>query len=271
MHWSNHLKKASLTLAVAAAVAVLGSAFRARAAVIKWGRATDISGDANVSTAGTLVSAYSFYGGSPIVSPVVNGVTFMGLAVANGNLTTFPGGAITSSGGMTSFSNFNNSSGAYGAPPTFPASFSSEYQSLLTAAFFSSAPADPLILTLKKLKPGREYQFEVWVNDARSLAAGRTEKVGGKVGNSVTLAYYTGKLGAGQVVLGIFTADSTGHQVITFTGIGPTSPQVNAFQLRTIPAPGNPDQAKKDVHVSGVVLSPANVTGNRPRAKNPVK
>ena len=229
MHWSNHLKKASLTLAVAATVAVLGSAFSARAAVIKWGRATDISGDANVSTAGTLVSAYSCYGGSPSVSPVVNGVKFTGLASG-----TSPDGTITSSGGVTSFSNYNNSNGAYGAPPRFPSNFSHNYQALLNSAFFSSTTADPLAFTLDDLTPGTKYQFEVWVNDMRNLAASRTEKVSDGAGNSVTLAYHTGTLNAGQFVLGTFTADSTGHQVITFTGIGNTSPQINAFQLRAI-------------------------------------
>lgn len=72
------------------------------ASVITWGTPTDVSGDANVSTAGTLVSAYSFYGTTPIVSPVVNGVTFTGLDMT-GSTTPFAGGTIASPGGMYSY------------------------------------------------------------------------------------------------------------------------------------------------------------------------
>ena len=198
------------------------------ASVITWGSPTDVSGDANVSTAGTLVSAYSFTADSTPPSPVVNGVTFTGLSAANSNTSvTFSGDTIASSGGMASF-------GSFGAP----SGFSSAYQTLLTSAYYSKASADPLTLTLNNLTPGTNYQFEVWANDARSLAAGRTETVSGSPSDSVTLAYHTGTLGAGQFVLGTFTGDSTGSQVITLAGIGSTGPQINAFQLReSVPVP----------------------------------
>ena len=251
MHWVNNLKKASLTLAVAASVVVLGSAFGVRAATIKWGRVTDVSGDANVSTTGALVSAYSFSGVPIPTSPVVNGVTFTGLAAADTRKSVaFGGDTIASSGGICSY-------GHYGAP----SNFSSAYKSLLTSAFYSSVGTDPLILTLNNLAPGTNYQFEAWVNDARSLAPTRTEKVSGNAGNSVTLAYHTGKPGVGQFVLGIFTADSTGRQAITLTGIGNTGAQINAFQLRALPEPKNRKQAKKGSHVSEVALPPAHFPG----------
>ena len=224
-HGSSVVVRTTIAGAALAAAACVGLAGTASASVVTWGSPTDVSGNADVSTAGTLVSAYNFYGTTPVVSPVVNGVTFTGLDLpANQAKITFGGDTLASTASMSSYAN-------YGAP----SNFSSEYQTLLTSAFYSAGTADPFTLTLNNLTPGANYNFEVWVNDARSLATDRAETVSS--GNSVSLAFNTGTLGAGQFVLGTFTADSTAQQVITFTGNSNTGAQINGFQLRVVPVP----------------------------------
>ena len=211
----------ALTLLAAAGPATFGS-------TVTWQSATDVSGDSDVSTLGTLVSAYTL--GASSTNITINTVLFT--AVNTPTQSTGPSSVALGSDTISSDSiaggNF------YGAP----SGFSTAYQSLLNAAFFesNSNPAEPLVLTFNGLTPGQTYQFETWVNDTRTgVGVGtRTETVG--AGNDVaTLAYQTGTLGAGQFVLGTFTADSTGSQVMTYTGNADA--QINAFQLRAVPVP----------------------------------
>ena len=221
--------KLGLGIAILAMAVVMAAGGLATASVIAWGPATDVSGDSDVSTSGTLVAAYSL-GNNPNSgnTNTVNGVDFTPVAIT----ASAPGPASVSFGGDTLTSDAVSGYDHFGAP----ASFTAAYQSLLTSAAYESTGniADPLVLTLNNLTVGRQYQFETWVNDTRSFGASRNETVGSS-GDSVTLAFQTGTLAAGQFVLGTFTADSTGSQVIAFTGN--QDAQINAFQLRAVPEP----------------------------------
>ena len=69
------------------AAATLALATASHAAVGNWGAATTISGDSNVSIAGTLVGALNI-GGAGVANTTVNGVTFNGLALSGNNVTS---------------------------------------------------------------------------------------------------------------------------------------------------------------------------------------
>ena len=211
----------ALALLAACGPATFGS-------TVTWQSAADVSGNSDVSTLGTLVSAYTL--GATSSNITINSVLF----TAVNTPTSSSGPSSVALGSDTITSDSIAGGNFYGAP----SSFSAAYQSLLNAAFFESNnnTADPLVLTLNGLTPGQTYQFETWVNDARtgSGVGGRTETVGAP-NDVATLAYQTGALGAGQFVLGTFTADSTGSQVMTYTGNADA--QINAFQLRAVPVP----------------------------------
>jgi hypothetical protein len=211
-------------LFVCAAV-LLALAAPARAATITWGAATNISGDADVSTLGTLVAAFNI-GGPGIGATTVNGVLFnpfalSGAVAVNGNFTF----AIP-----TAFASNNN----VGSALNPFASLSASYRTLL-----SSAAGDfttPFTLTMAGLTVGQTYQFEWWFNFSTGLSSPTTATAG----NSVTLNSNTiGQAGGlGQFAIGTFTADAA-SQIITFTST--IQDGLNAFQLRQIsqvPEPG---------------------------------
>src|SRR5438105_4408842 len=76
------LLRAGLLLAIA-----FSFVFQAEASSITWGSATNITGDSNVSTGGTLVGAFNI-GGPGVGSTTVNGVMFAPFALSGTTSTS---------------------------------------------------------------------------------------------------------------------------------------------------------------------------------------
>ena len=216
-----------------------------RAADITWGPATTIAGDADVSTAGTAVSAYNFgpdasgFRGGPVGAATVNGVTFAPFGVpASPAPTAVTVGDVTIRETEPNAFLFAFADG--GSDQTPYASLSADYRGLLDfyveSGFFSS-----LELTVGGLTPGQAYQVQLFANDsgtdnATAIAGGPT------LANSAPVA----DGGTGQYALGTFVADGA-TQAFTMDGdltrtgtnfFGPV-PLLSAFQLRAIPEPSS--------------------------------
>jgi len=215
----------------------------ASAAPIVWGSPQTVSGDADVSTAGTTVYAYNL-GASGVASTTVNGVTFLPFVfpAANSFIDTATTGSVTfreTPGALTSFSNLGTVTGSYSG-------LSSAYKALLD--YGGSATLLPTISgTLGGLTNGQQYQIQLWASNAALTpgAFGTTmdATVVDATTNSVTLDTNTTNTagGLGQYVIGTFTANGT-TQVFTLDG-SPTggdfskSPLINGFQVRAVPEP----------------------------------
>jgi hypothetical protein len=217
------------------AISALAGTNPSYAGVITWASPANISGDADVSTTGTLVGAVHI-GDLGIVAATVNGVTFTPFTIssANGsNPITDPSGRFTLSGAAV------NGTNAYGSLAAPFSTLSSSYQSLLNGGDFGAGNSLQ-VLTINNLNPGTTYQFQFWSNDSRGIfhtivnaTAGNTVAVDANVeGNTAG--------GIGQFAIGTFTADAT-MQVIDFQGAPGGGTSENAFELRilTVPEPGS--------------------------------
>ena len=227
---------------------------------ITWGSATNISGDSDVSTAGTLVYAYNI-GGAGVSSATVNGVTFASYAFPafNTGTQTVSVGSVTfteSPGFLWGSNSLSSGTGSFAA-------LSSPYRSLLGTGGGASIP-DTITVTLGGLTGGRDYQLQVW----SSFIGGPTTAVpgGGYVesttfgqsGSTVTLDANVGNAtgGLGQYALGTFSVTGTGtgfSRTFQMSATSFYSPLINALQLRdvTIPGPGGVAVAA----IAGTVLS----------------
>jgi hypothetical protein len=146
----------SIRIAVVAALALfLVGARTADAALVAWGPATNISGDADVSTAGTLVGAFNI-GAPGVPNTVVNGVNFAGLALT-GNAASAGNFSFTTGG--VGFGNANTLGS--GAAPF--STLSAGYQTLLGSGA-GQITTETFTLTMSGLTLGRTYQFEWWWN-----------------------------------------------------------------------------------------------------------
>lgn len=197
------------------------------AAIITWGAATDIAGDSDVITTGTLVAAVNV-GPTGVAPTTINGVPFSAFSSASLGITT-----------------------------TTSQALSSDYLTLLNSALRVQADVG-FTLSMGGLTIGEHYLFQTWVNNSgRNFFAGRGDfptSVGDGNGNEVEL--YPGDSGVGmgpggsnippapgQYVIGTFTADATFQAVDYFSG--EIDGVVNGFQLRIaapavapIPEPG---------------------------------
>ena len=222
------------------------------AASVDWGVGSQsITGDSDVSTAGTLVDAFAL-GDSSTAPVTVNGVTFAPFVLpvfsysdyaiipsaTNGNYTL----AEITAGTVLSYSGLGYTTGS-----TAFSGLSANYQALLANGGGSSSPST-LVLTINGLTVGQTYQFEWW-DDNSSLTQspnGESLDTVGSAGNSVTLLGNDGTAGSvGHFAIGTFTADST-TQEIDFDGIVNSGagdygdPTLNAFQLRDLSAVPEP-------------------------------
>jgi hypothetical protein len=215
------MKLAELLTAAVCALAVTPPT---HAAIITWGAASNISGDTDVSTDGTLVGAFNI-GAPGVANTTVNGVLFTGLALTGNNVTS--GDFNLATAGAFGFG-ASNGLGSGAAPFS---TLSAPYQTLLESGATSFTAG--LILTMIGLTPGNAYEFEWWSNASGGTASVLTTAT---AGNSVTLATSPsgGNGEVGQFAIGTFTADST-SQVITFNG--PVQDILSAFQLRTSTVP----------------------------------
>ena len=209
------IKLTTQSLLVAIAAWCAGSS-SAHATPITWGAAHDLTGASDVLNTGSPVYAYAI---STDVGPrTVNGVTF---AVGNIN----GGGTnVTISGGQAA--------GAY-----FPLSSPAGYQGILRGAVFAnSGSGAAMTVTLKNLVIGQQYAVQVWSSNVDYGGTPTTYD------GAVSLALAP----TGQYAIGTFTADAT-TQAIQLTA---NNIQLNAVQLRTVPAPGTPPTV--------AITSPAN-------------
>ncbi|HYE18711.1 MAG TPA: hypothetical protein VEA69_09720 [Tepidisphaeraceae bacterium] len=132
--------------AVIAAVPVFAmvlSAAPASAATVTWGAPTNISGDADVSTAGTLLGAFNVGSAG---DATVNGVTFQGFVLNNG---------VTASGDFSFVTGFNVTSDSGSAAAPF-STLSAGYQGLLGTANVLLGNGT---LTMSGLTVGRRTSF----------------------------------------------------------------------------------------------------------------
>ena len=234
----------------------LAAAVSVRAGMVTWGPATTITGGADVSTAGTLVVAHNL-GDSTIANTTVNGVTFTKF-VTNGPTNTVGNVTLSSSGNILGSTNFGEFVG------DFPNLLPTSYQKLIESGSVTggSTPPPAITLTLAGLNAGTQYQFQWWANQSSFFSFDPLApppafpSTTATAGNSVTLSR-TGPLAGslGQYALGVFTADASGQQVISFVGSNPQT-ILNAFQLRALSAPAVPEPGSClfGMAMTGVVL-----------------
>ncbi|MGC9260358.1 MAG: hypothetical protein ACP5I8_09840 [Phycisphaerae bacterium] len=229
----------SLT-AAAAAIAVTCAVAPVNAATIDWSQANKVASNADVSTGGSLVEAYSFSNGAA-TSPDVNNVIFTGVT-AGGHTLTFGSNSDTlvdSATGTATLGGYNG----YGSPTAL--SSLTAYDSLLTSGAYdgTSTTNGTLTLSLNNLTVGNTYQYEMWVNDTRVGSTIADRFVNVTAGNTVGLLYQTPAStsttkNGGEFAIGNFTADAT-SEVVSIKGN--SDAQINAFELLTggaLPNPG---------------------------------
>ena len=225
-------------------LAVVGfAAASAHAGFVTWSAPQPITGDADISTDGTLVVAHNL-GTSGNVTAFINGVTFTPFGT---NAAVNNSGNVTVSA-ATPMSGDNTVFGEIVSPFV---DLSPDYQALLQSGSFSAGPtpAPSVTLTLAGLALGMDYQFQWWVNqtppsnfDPNSPPPGLPTTTA-TAGNSVTLQRSSFDPGTiGQFAIGVFTATAF-TQTIVFQGSDDKT-LLNAFQLRqlaptAIPEPGS--------------------------------
>ena len=133
------------------------SAATTQAANITWGSATNIAGDSDVSTTGTLLGAVMFSPAFTVANQTINGVTFT-------DVDPFS----TSSSGVFSFPGINVGNSFLPATPPFSL-LSVPYQNML-----STTASSAFTLTMSGLTPGATYAFQVWANYSSIAAAAAT-------------------------------------------------------------------------------------------------
>ena len=130
------------------------------AAPITWGSASNISGDSDVNTLGTLVAAFNV-GPNGVPDTTVNGVLFQGFPVV-----TFSSGATSGNFAFTTMpitSSFLSESDFGSAMPPF-SNLSAPYQTLLSSG--TGTPQGVVVLTISGLSLGTLYQFQWWDNNS---------------------------------------------------------------------------------------------------------
>jgi fibronectin-binding autotransporter adhesin len=203
--------KKQLLLKTIALAAFIAFSLTARAASITWNTPVAISGDANVTTNGTLVYAYCWSG----TSTTVNGVNFTGTTSAN------------SGGADVTLNGFGNNYTSFGGSPG-----SAACQNMLAGADYNGGAGGTIILN--NLTVGHAYVAQFWVGDWRNYNTIRSETIKGSASDNIMplLTYQVGSGGSGTYVTGSFTA-SAATQTFTLTpGGSQPSLQINALQLR---------------------------------------
>lgn len=209
--------------ALAHALAITFLTTAAHAAAVTWGAATGISGDTDVSTNGTLVSAFNI-GGSGVPDTTVNGVLFKGLALAGTNVTS-------GNFNLTTANAFGGASSAGSSSPPFR-SLSAPYRVLLGNG--GGAFTDPFTLTISGLVLSKIYEFQFWSNI--SVAGFANASLTATSGNAVTLDSTNpdGEGMLGQFAIGTFVANNASQQIVL---TGTVLESFNAFQLRDLGTP----------------------------------
>ena len=201
-----------------AAVTALSTAVLTTHAQITWQTPVNITGDSDVTNAGTFVYSYDY----AALTEIVNGVTFLGASSANA------GGNVG-----TTLTTFNTTAFTSAATPF--AALSPAYQAMLIGSAYASS-ASSFTVTLSNLVTGHEYLVQFWVNDPRSgSTTTRQVTLSSTGGNSVVLAYNYGQTAGdpGQYAVGLFVASGS-TQSFTLVGTTGSVPQMNALQVRDL-------------------------------------
>jgi len=203
------------------AASILALASASHAATVTWGAATGITGDSDVSTAGTLVGAFDI-GATGVGNTNVNGTTFTALTVTGTSVTS--GNFNLTGPGLLGLNNLTSANAPFN-------NLSASYQALLST--IGATGGSPFTLTMSGLVTGQTYQFQWWYNDSAITSTFNTTA---SAGNSVTLQSNPSLVGGGlgQFATGTFVADGTNTQVITFTTTN--NGGINGFQLRSLSA-----------------------------------
>lgn len=208
-----------------------------RADAIAWGTAQAISGDSDVRTDGSLVSAFNF-GSAGVANSTVNGVLFEAFAFPE-DMTgdTFNLGPLTFSG----TAGLLVSSNGLGAATGSFASLSGSYQTLLGSGGSASNPGASFYLKMDGLTIGQEYLLQWWSNNSANSSL-VTETIGLSDTGEVTLDSNTSDAagGLGQYAVGTFTAERSSVRFELEGTAG--NPLINAVQLRevsAVPEPGS--------------------------------
>jgi hypothetical protein len=208
---ASNIRDRLLSRLVIAMTVTLGWAMCADAAPIVWGTPQTISGDSDVSTAGSLVYAYNV-GTSTVAAATVNGVTFSAYPFPLGASTqTVTVGNVT----MTESPDFL---AAYvvGSSASPYVGLSATYKALLNEGGGAGAP-DAVTMTFGGLSPGQPYLFQWWASNAANTPVLISSIASAT--NSVTLdTNLTNTVGG-------------------LTGGGAANPIINAFQIRAVPEP----------------------------------
>lgn len=213
------MRHAALILAVL--TLLLGGTGQAHAGPITWGSATNISGDSDVNTTGTLFGALSLGGSGQ--NTTVNGVTFTGIGSIGtwGNFTFNGTGTLLGTGFISTNPPFST--------------LSTAYQQLL--GDFGGPFVGSLTLTINGLTVGDQYELEWWANISTTARdpglPPLTNQITATAGNSVQLSSNTTGTdgGLGQFVIGNFTATTT-SEAITFSASPNTF--INSLQVRVL-------------------------------------
>ena len=196
---------------------------------IVWGTPQTISGDSDVSTAGSLLYAFNV-GASTVAASTVNGVTFAAYHFpVDPSAQTVTVGDVTMTESPSFLVGFNvaSTSSPYSG-------LSTAYKTMLDTGGGAGFP-DAITMTFGGLSIGQPYLFQWWASNAGNIPP--VSEVSASATNSVTLdANLTNTAGGlGQFVTGTFTADGA-TQDIVLTGVG-GQPLINAFQIRAVPEP----------------------------------
>ena len=211
----------------------------AEAALFSWGAATNISGNSDVLTTGSLVGAFNV-GDGGVASTTVNGVAFSPFAV---NSTGGPVSNVTVGNfNLSTPDLFQSDNSLYGSGSTPFSLLSASYKTLLSSAtIVSNLVIDPATfdLTMSSLTVGHQYKFQWFASASGPGALLHAASAGSAVTLNDNVTNTEG--GLGQYAIGAFTADAA-SQVITFSsvGVGNQFALVNGFQLRDLGAVPEP-------------------------------
>ncbi|MGD9856494.1 MAG: PEP-CTERM sorting domain-containing protein [Planctomycetaceae bacterium] len=227
-----------------ASVTILVSWAATASADLVWGAATNISGDSDVSTAGTLLVAVNpgtSSGGGVAPTVTVNGVTFTGWSPGGFGAQVDPSGhlTLTAEAGFGAFSSVGFGSG--GAP--FSA-LSADYQTLLDYGDFAANAGQndftgDLTLTISGLTVNHQYEFQWWTNDSRPFSTGPVTATSGATSVSLDPNTTNAAGGTGQYVIGTFIATAATESIV-FSTTGNGNVQ-NAFQVRDLTVAAVPE------------------------------
>jgi len=208
----------------------------ARAAVINWGAAQNITGSSDVVTTGTLHASANFWStgtsaGSGNIT--VNGVQFDGFQSPRSpsvpGSTSLTVGNITLTGTSPEAGNQNLQGFTDVGGPV-------SYNNLLNqlAYVVNLSTTGTMGVSVGGLTNGAQYLIQYWVNDSRGGGpATRTTLVDGNI-LDVNTSDNLG--GLGQYITGTFTANSTTQSFQVTGGVGSVA-YANAMQVRLLAVP----------------------------------